>query len=148
MHDGLARGLAIAGLAVAVLSLGWQVYTWRRNTGRIKVSLNKQTHDTYGGQRDTAEVTVRNVGSGPVYVETISFVLSSAVPVVWEPDDKTSPVLPYSVAAGEARSWRFLLGHHGANPEPLTLPMRAIVRLGDGRQRWSSTNPPVFRIGQ
>src|SRR4051794_12087577 len=106
MQDGLARALATAGLAVALLSLGWQVFTWRRSTGRIKISLDKHTIDGFDGQYDVADVTVRNVGSGPVFVQSIAFFLTTAVPVVWEHDEK-GPGLPASLESGQAEVWRF-----------------------------------------
>ena len=146
MADDLARVLSVAGLALGGVSFAWQVFTWRRGAGHVRVDLRKDTEDVYSGQRDGAEVTVRNVGRGPVFIERISFSVTSDVPVLWKMEDTPGPPLPHSLAAGQATSWAFKLWHGGEFDSPITLSLRAIVGLGDGRLAWSPPIGPVFRV--
>src|SRR2546430_3847002 len=121
---GAALGLSILSLLAAFFSIGWQVYTWRRNAGRVTVRLEREERNTYTGNRDFALVTLRNVGSGPVYVQSVSFqaLPPPSEPIVWYPEQSTDdpqPGLPRPLASGEALVLRYRLTHHGQAGKPI-----------------------------
>lgn len=141
--DALARFLAVAALIVALASFAWQVYTWRRATGRVKVSLRGEVRDTHDDKSVIAVVTVRNVGRGPAFIESIGFyLLGTYEPVVWGKEDD-SPDFPHELAPGAAQVWRYRLVHHG-DSHAISVALDALAHLGDGRM--VSSDPCRFEV--
>jgi hypothetical protein len=66
--DVVARGIAIAGLVIAILSLTWNIFSWRRQgpTLRIKASC------TGRGATMTVSGSVRNIGRLNTDLENVS----------------------------------------------------------------------------
>ena len=67
--DWWARGIAIGGAAVAATSLGWNVFSWRRQGPVVKVSV------TCTGRGDDMKLSgsIRNQGRFDAHIERAAF---------------------------------------------------------------------------
>jgi hypothetical protein len=116
--DSTARVLAILALLVSVLSLGWNIYSWRASGRPLRV------HAGYNEKTGMAEIAVFNTGRLPVTVEQVGLriLLGSS----WYPsgaffdvyasarvDDRDVPwhtSLPLELPPGSSRSIKVHLG--------------------------------------
>jgi hypothetical protein len=116
--DSTARVLAILALLVSVLSLGWNIYSWKASGRRLRV------HAGYNEKTGMAEIAVFNTGRLPVTVEQVGLriLLGSS----WYPsgaffdvyasarvDDRDVPwhtSLPLELPPGSSRSIKVHLG--------------------------------------
>ncbi len=136
-----ALAIGMVALALAALSLGWQVYTWQRSTGRVKVELIPQGVSTGGSEhRETWSgrvVSVRNVGRSAVFVEDVKMHMDNQPGAVsWQLIE--GPQTIYELPAGAMCEWEFRLRELDI-PAPVVVRERALVFLGNGKIVSSNT---------
>jgi hypothetical protein len=136
--------IAVAGLVLSVLSLGWQAFTWRASGARVRLSVGSAI-PTYGPELGPvhAQLTVRNVGRGTVEVSSWGVSINGGNLALF-PDASAlpNPKLPMTLAGGHtlelqvsteyvAQAYRQQVAAGKASP---TTPLELWVKLGDGKR--------------
>jgi hypothetical protein len=67
--DWVARGIAIAGVVLALLSLAWNIFAWRRQGPALKVKAKC----TGRGSAMTVAGSIRNIGRFDAQLDTAMF---------------------------------------------------------------------------
>lgn len=102
--------IAVAGLSLAVASLGWQVFAWHASGSKVKVETElgilgypDDRMDSYIG------VTVRNVGRTAIDVTSWALALPDGMHLaILEPEPWSGPEPPVRLEPGQAQTWRLL----------------------------------------
>lgn len=167
-EDGFARWIALAGLALALISLAIQLYGVMTSRKKLVVTLRQASGTAPGppflngvatyANRDLALVDVRNEGR-PISVESIVFegangelVRMSSSPMRLPQSASVAgsgsaafgydaPDLPHTLAAGEVCVWGYELGDGTADQTPVSfLECRAALRavVRGGGKEWRS----------
>jgi hypothetical protein len=120
--DGWALGIAIAGVVLAVCSLGWQWWTCRYAGARVQVSVEPtMTHPAphgQGGMVPSLAVRARNKGSSATQIVRWGLVLPDGTEFL----DSLRPVLGHSSGPSAGNT---LEGHHQLDFE---MPAKGGVR--------------------
>jgi len=155
--------IAVLGLLLGALSLGWQLASFILTGGRVKAELRPGgvsgrmiiTIPARTVTRDSAKqlmsqgvtqlvvaVQVRNVGRLPVTITSWSLITVPGGVTAQPVASSIGPALPHRLAAGETETWAMdrgeLLGFLAATATMLTIPVermriRAEVGLGTGQ---------------
>lgn len=126
--DFAALLVAVVGLAVAALSLGWQIASWLLSAGRVRPRLRhgiltpgglfSALVTESGAPADLASITeqgfigsevlavqVANIGRGPVTVERFEVVLRGGKVSFVPHGDAIGPALPTRMEPGTSETW-------------------------------------------
>jgi hypothetical protein len=135
--------IALGALLVALSSLGWQAWTWRRSGAIVRVTANQSLpmYSTPAGQQPgdwQVDVTATNKGRGPATVVGWGFRAPGNNNIVMtEPLPWSSP-LPFTLEAGGATgSWYISTDEVMATCRRESVrhqDLKAWVRLSDGRR--------------
>ena len=121
----LDRFAAWAGAAVSVLSLSWQVLTWRRSRHKIQVLVTNQFRKSQDGLVDHFVVTKAiNTGKDPIAV--IGFGIKAG---------KSGSLMNFSLQHPSASFPSWLGQNESAEFSVLAEELRAVVELEDLRYR-------------
>lgn len=131
--------IASAGLALSVVSLGWQLLTWRLNGPRVEIAVEAAL-PAFGAELGEDHVlgTIRNVGRAPVEISAWGVSVSGKNLMLINESQIPNPPMPETLAA-----------HHSLKVHVLapivrqaliqvagdtTTPAMLWVELGNGRK--------------
>jgi hypothetical protein len=133
----LANILSITAIVLSVVSIAWQVKTWRESGPVVQVTAN-QAFLTYGPEISDphVDVTATNKGRAPITVKSWGLELPGGQHMAMLEYSRMSASLPHRLEPGADASWYVetktvteKCASEGVRYQDLT----AYVTLGDGR---------------
>lgn len=141
--DYFTLTIASAGFGLAVLALGWQVFTWLNEGGRVKVNPPTFVIVMPDGL-DAYSVRVRNVGRSAVEITGVFCRVGEQRFVMVPPAG--GPALPLSLEGLHSTAWAFpaaSLRQTLATVDTRGRMMWVGVTTGTGREVWSPKRRPL-----
>lgn len=141
--DWVTLGIALAGFLLAVVSLVWQVFSWRLTGSVVRAELARGM--TVGGSSgiDVIMLTARNIGRSSVSVTGWGLrvdeggeisTLVVPVPLPWQ-----GPTIPHTLEGGHSATWYFIEEelHPTLRKTPSPKRLRGRISLGTGTEALS-----------
>lgn len=113
--------LAVLGSVLGIVSLGWQITSWRLSGARVRLRLEIVEHGDHRGRIASpldekpspievfryAKLTVWSTGRASVSIDAIELTHTSAGPTDFDPVPGRSERLPHRLEAHSSAVWEF-----------------------------------------
>ena len=110
LFDRIAKALAVPGFLLAVLSLGWQVYTYQESheeSPRIHGSVTQTGGHVNPYKNGELSIQITNLGKRTMQIKTVTLAGWNHIWILYVPPEKTTFALPPGCDLWTQTAWDY-----------------------------------------